>query len=60
MVAHTNGGNSIPRKDRWTLAISILALLMSVNRRRGLTNARCPMSTMDGCSNLQILIEKCR
>jgi hypothetical protein len=30
MVAHTNGGNSIPRKDRWTLAISILALLMSV------------------------------
>jgi hypothetical protein len=29
-VAHTNGGNSISRKDRWTLAISILALLMSV------------------------------
>lgn len=30
MAAHTIGGNSIPRKDRWSLAISILALLVSI------------------------------
>jgi hypothetical protein len=32
----------------------------AVNRRRGLTSVRRPMLTMGGCSNLQILIEKCR
>ena len=34
--------------------------VVNVNRRRGLTSVRRPMLTMGGCSNLQILIEKCR
>ena len=30
------------------------------NRHRGLTGVRRPVLTMGACSNLQILIEKCR
>src|SRR6266404_3258726 len=35
-------------------------LMQTVNRRRGLTSVRRPMLTTGGCSNFQILIEKCR
>jgi hypothetical protein len=34
--------------------------IVGVNRRRGLTSVRRPILTMGACSNLQILIEKCR
>jgi hypothetical protein len=53
------GEERFESRDLRTLLETRFPGIRTVNRRRGLTSVRRPMLTMGGCSNLQILIEKC-